>query len=99
MTKARAVVFLGPRKVELQEVELPEVGDEEVFVTTSFSGISGGTEMLAYRGEIDPHMPVDEVIDSLEGAFSYPFRYGYSCVGVVERSRSALPEGTRVFAF
>ncbi|MDQ4027037.1 MAG: zinc-binding alcohol dehydrogenase [Actinomycetota bacterium] len=99
MTKARAVVFLAPRSVELQEVELPEVGEEEVFVTTSFSGISGGTEMLAYRGEIDPHMPVDEVIDSLEGSFSYPFRYGYSCVGVVERSRSALPEGTRVFAF
>jgi 2-desacetyl-2-hydroxyethyl bacteriochlorophyllide A dehydrogenase len=99
MTKARAVVFLAPRRVELQEVELPEVGEQEVFVTTSFSGISGGTEMLAYRGEIDPHMPVDEVIDSLEGSFSYPFRYGYSCVGVVERSRSALPEGTRVFAF
>lgn len=99
MTKARAVVFLGPRKVGLQEVELPELDEDEVFVTTRFSGISGGTEMLAYRGEIDPHMPVDEVIDSLGGSFAYPFRYGYSCVGVVERSRSPIPQGTLVFAF
>jgi 2-desacetyl-2-hydroxyethyl bacteriochlorophyllide A dehydrogenase len=99
MTKARAVIFLGPRKVELQEVELPELDEDEVFVTTSFSGISGGTEMLAYRGEIDPIMPVDEVIDSLGGSFAYPFRYGYSCVGVVERSRSLIPQGTLVFAF
>jgi 2-desacetyl-2-hydroxyethyl bacteriochlorophyllide A dehydrogenase len=99
MTKARAVVFLAPRKVELQEFELPEVGDDEVFVRTSYSGISGGTEMLAYRGEIDPHMSVDETIDSLGGSFAYPFRYGYSCVGVVERSRSSIAQGTLVFAF
>jgi 2-desacetyl-2-hydroxyethyl bacteriochlorophyllide A dehydrogenase len=99
MTKARALVFLAPRKVELQEVELPEIGADEVVVTTSFSGISGGTEMLAYRGEIDPHMPVDEAIGSLGGSFAYPFRYGYSCVGTVERSRSSISQGTLVFAF
>jgi 2-desacetyl-2-hydroxyethyl bacteriochlorophyllide A dehydrogenase len=99
MRKARAVVFLAPRRVGIREVELPEIGDGEVFVATSLSGISGGTEMLAYRGEIDPHMPVDEVIDSLGGSFAYPFRYGYGCVGAVERSRSSVLEGSLVFAF
>ena len=70
-----------------------------MLVRTSFSGISAGTEMLAYRGELDPNLPVDETIGALGGTFQYPFRYGYSCVGVVEESRSELPEGALVFAF
>ncbi len=63
------------------------------------SGISGGTEMLAYRGELDPEVAVDETIGALGGTFRYPFRYGYSCVGVVEKSRAGLEKGTLVFAF
>ena len=49
--------------------------------------------------ELDPELAVDETIGALGGTFRYPFRYGYSCVGVVEESRSALTEGTVVFAF
>jgi threonine dehydrogenase-like Zn-dependent dehydrogenase len=64
------------------------------------SGISGGTEMLAYRGQLDPELAVDETIGVLGGTFTYPFRYGYSCVGVVEESRADdLAEGSLVFAF
>ena len=74
-------------------------GRGEVLVRTLFSGISSGTETLAYRGEIDPGVALDEGISSLEGSFSYPFRYGYSCVGVVERSCTDVPEGSLVFAF
>ena len=70
-----------------------------MLVRTLVSGISGGTEMLAYRGELDPGLPVDETIGTLGGTFRYPFRYGYSCVGVVEESRSDLEEGAMVFAF
>ena len=79
--------------------ELPPLQDGHVLVRTIVSGISGGTEMLAYRGELDPALPVDETIGALGGTFRYPFRYGYSCVGVVEESRSDLEEGTIVFAF
>ncbi len=79
--------------------DVPPVGEGEVLVRTSFSGISAGTEMLAYRGELDPELPVDETIGALGGTFRYPFRYGYSCVGVVEESRSELQEGGLVFAF
>lgn len=64
-----------------------------------FSGISSGTEMLAYRGELDPTVALDEGIRSLEGTFSYPFHFGYSCVGRVERSDASIPTGALVFAF
>src|SRR5436305_8554556 len=59
--------------------------------TTHFSGISGGRELLAYRGEIDPVVPLDDRIESLDGTFTYPFRYGYACVGEAD--------GQLVFAF
>ena len=63
------------------------------------SGISTGTELLAYRGELDPSLVTDERLAGLEGTFTYPFRYGYSAVGVVEESAADLPVGTLVFAF
>jgi 2-desacetyl-2-hydroxyethyl bacteriochlorophyllide A dehydrogenase len=97
---ADAVVFSAPRNVDVVAVPVPAPGDGEVQVRTSFSGISSGTEMLLYRGEVDPEMPLDERIGALGGTFSYPCRYGYSCVGTVERSRAAsIAEGALVFAF
>ena len=94
-----AVRFTSPRKVELVEVDVPAPAPGEVLVRTLFSGISSGTEMLAYRGEIDPDSSLDESISSLSGSFRYPFAYGYSCVGVVMESRGALERGAMVFAF
>jgi 2-desacetyl-2-hydroxyethyl bacteriochlorophyllide A dehydrogenase len=96
---ATAVSFEAPRRVELVGVDVPAPGPGEVVVRTLWSGISGGTEMLAYRGEIDPLLPLDEAIGALAGTFAFPFRYGYSCVGRVERSESASDEGRTVFAF
>jgi 2-desacetyl-2-hydroxyethyl bacteriochlorophyllide A dehydrogenase len=97
--KARAVHFVAPRQVELREVELPEVSGHRVLVATEFSGISGGTEMLAYRGEVDPDLPLDETLSALAGTFTYPFRYGYAAVGRVLRPAGSLHEGELVFAF
>jgi 2-desacetyl-2-hydroxyethyl bacteriochlorophyllide A dehydrogenase len=97
--KARAVVFEAPRRVRVRPVDLSAPGDGEMLVRTLWSGISAGTEMLAYRGEIDPALPLDETIGALAGSFAYPFRYGYSCVGRVERSRADVPDGQLVFAF
>ena len=51
---------------------------------TLLSAISPGTELLVYRGQFPAGIPLDNSIPSLEGAFAYPFRYGYSCVGRVE---------------
>ena len=97
--KARAVRFVAPRAVEAGEVDVREPRDGELLVRAAFSGISGGTELLAYRGELDPDLPRDETLRSLGGTFAYPFEYGYSAVGVVEQSRASVGEGERVFAF
>jgi 2-desacetyl-2-hydroxyethyl bacteriochlorophyllide A dehydrogenase len=98
--EGHALRFVAPGRVEIQRVEVrpPEVG--EILVRTRWSGISGGTELLAYRGELDETLELDETIASLRGTFRYPFAYGYSCVGEVERSIPDGPgEGTTVFAF
>src|SRR5262249_53993542 len=65
----------------------------EVLVRTVCSGISGGTERLVYRGEIPAELALDDTIDALGGTFSYPFAYGYACVG------EAAESGQTVFAF
>jgi 2-desacetyl-2-hydroxyethyl bacteriochlorophyllide A dehydrogenase len=96
---ARAVVFEAPRQVVIRRVDVPSPGDGDVLMRTLWSGISAGTEMLAYRGEIDPALPLDETIGALSGSFGFPFRYGYSCVGRVEATRHGIPDGQLVFAF
>jgi 2-desacetyl-2-hydroxyethyl bacteriochlorophyllide A dehydrogenase len=97
--KATAVSFAAARRVELVSVDVPAPAEGEVAVRTLWSGISGGTETLAYRGQVAPDLPLDEVIGALGGTFAFPFRYGYSCVGRVERSGARLEEGRLVFAF
>jgi 2-desacetyl-2-hydroxyethyl bacteriochlorophyllide A dehydrogenase len=97
--RAETVRFVAPYVVELAEVAVPQSRAGEVLVRAEFSGISGGTELLAYRGELDPGLPRDETLGALAGRFEYPFSYGYSVVGTVEDSRSNVREGERVFAF
>lgn len=96
---ASGVWFVAPREVEIRSTPLPPLGDGQVLVRTLFSGISAGTEMLAYRGEIDAETALDDTIGTLGGTFQYPFQYGYSCVGHVEESSGSLPTGELVFAF
>ena len=90
---ARALFHTAPRCVDIKEVPEPRPGAGEVLVHTLCSGISGGTERLVYRGEVPADMVLDDTIDSLGGTFSYPFAYGYACVGEVAES------GRVVFAF
>jgi 2-desacetyl-2-hydroxyethyl bacteriochlorophyllide A dehydrogenase len=97
--QALRLLFVAPRQVELAPVDLPEPGPGRLLVRTRYSGISTGTELLGYRGLLDPDLPIDERIGALGGTFHYPFPYGYSCVGQVERSAGSIPPGTLVFAF
>ena len=90
---ARALFHTAPRRVEIRELPTPQPSAGEVVVSTLFSGISGGTERLVYRGEVAEGLALDDTIDALGGTFRYPFRYGYACVGEVSDS------GRRVFAF
>ena len=90
---ARALFHTAPRRVEIRELPTPRPAAGEVLVRTTRSGISGGTERLVYRGEVPADFALDDTIDALTGTFSYPFAYGYACVGEVAQS------GQQVFAF
>src|SRR5215467_217644 len=90
---ARALFHTAPRCVEIRELPTPRPASGEVIVNTLCSGISSGTERLVYRGEVASDLALDDTIGALGGAFSYPFAYGYACVGEVEGS------GQAVFAF
>ncbi len=97
--RALRLLFVGPGQVALTPVDLPEPGPGRLLVRTRYSGISTGTELLGYRGLLDPDLAIDERIGSLGGTFRYPFPYGYSCVGEVEQSAGSVVPGTLVFAF
>jgi threonine dehydrogenase-like Zn-dependent dehydrogenase len=90
---ARALFHTAPGRVEIRPVPGPQPGAGEVLVRTRYSGISGGTERLVYRGEVPADLALDDTIAALGGTFSYPFAYGYACVGEVAES------GQLVFAF
>ena len=90
---SRALFHTAPRCVEIRELPTPRPAAGEVLVRTLCSGMSSGTERLVYRGEIPAELALDDTIGALGGAFSYPFAYGYACVGEVAES------GQTVFAF
>ncbi|GAA0212323.1 zinc-binding alcohol dehydrogenase [Halobaculum roseum] len=79
----RTVYFTGPREVTVREMDVPDPGPGELVVEATASAISPGTELLLYRGEMNPETAVDETLPSLSGSLSYPFPYGYSTVGTV----------------
>lgn len=101
MTK-RALYFTGPRSVEIREHPVPDPGDEEVLVRTERSGVSPGTELLVYRDEVSSEVATDEIINTLDGTFSYPLQYGYATVGRVAAVGDAVGDdllGRRAFVF
>ncbi len=46
----KVMVYEGPRRITLTEVEEPPLSEGQVRIQTLFSGISHGTEMAVYRG-------------------------------------------------
>jgi 2-desacetyl-2-hydroxyethyl bacteriochlorophyllide A dehydrogenase len=101
-SSAKALYFVAPQHVDIQEIPLSELGPNEVRVRTLVSAISPGTEMLFYRGQVPDRMSADSSIAGMTGAAHYPLRYGYSCVGEVEAVGTQVSDtwlGRRAFAF
>ena len=100
-----SVWFEGPRRVAVRRGPVPEPGSGEARVRTSVSAISTGTELAAWRGDLDPALPRDETLGAhTGGSFRFPFPYGYASVGRVDALGSDAPAdapapGSRVFAF
>src|SRR5581483_11805988 len=96
---ATALWWTAPRRGELRPEPLPPPGPGEVVVQAIASGISAGTELLVYRGEVPPDLPLD--LPTLAGSFRYPIKYGYASVGRVAAVGVAVRDrapGDLVFA-
>ncbi|MEJ2730267.1 MAG: zinc-binding alcohol dehydrogenase [Deltaproteobacteria bacterium] len=100
--KRTSVIFEKPYAVVLQTESFGEPAAGEVLVKTKFSAISPGSELLVYRGEFPPRLPVDGEIKALSEPFQYPIKYGYISVGEVVAVSSAVSKAWRdrpVFCF
>ena len=78
-----SVIFKNPYEIELRRDTLPSSREGEVIIKTHMSAISAGTEMLVYRGQFPPTLPVDDNIKALTHKFEYPLKYGYTSIGHV----------------
>jgi threonine dehydrogenase-like Zn-dependent dehydrogenase len=87
---AQAFWLRTPGCGEIRPVPLPEPGRGDVLVRTLRSGVSRGTETLAFRGGAPPRAPFQE------GEFPGPVKYGYLNVGAVEEGPPEL-RGRTVF--
>ena len=94
--QARACWLVQAGRAELRTQTLHEPADGEVLVRTLHSGISRGTEMLVFRGEVPASEHQRMRAPFQQGDFPGPLTYGYSSVGVVEEGPPAL-RGRAVF--
>ena len=86
---ANAIVFDAPRTLSVQSLELCVMGDTDVEVEVSFTGISTGTERLLWDGTMPPFP-----------GLGYPLVPGYETVGTVVRAGpqvTVLAVGDSVF--
>ena len=83
MNTRKAVYFLAPCQVAVQEEKLPTLETGQARVKTHLSAISSGTESLIYRGQFPENLEVDPNIPALAGKFRYPLKYGYCAVGQI----------------
>lgn len=97
---ARSLWFEGPRRIAFRETPVPAPAAGEIQVRSLCSAISHGTELLVYRGQVAPELPLDIGLTTMEGSFGFPIKYGYANVGEVEAVGSevmTLQPGDRVF--
>ncbi|GII97376.1 zinc-dependent alcohol dehydrogenase [Sinosporangium siamense] len=93
--KSLYVEFPGPHTVKVAREDIGSPGDGEVLCRSTLSLISPGTELACLRGDFDPGSNWEEWVQ-------YPFRPGYSMVGVVEevgRGVTGLRPGDRIQSY
>ncbi len=86
---ARSLWFRRPKEIEFREEEVEPPKGDEMLVQALYSGISHGTEMLVYRGEVPRDLELDASLTTIKGSFRFPIKYGYSSVGKVVELGSA----------
>lgn len=81
---ALALWFPAAGSCQLRTELLPKPSANEVVVRTLFSGISRGTEKLVFAGKVPDSEAERMRGPNMGGNFSFPVKYGYSAVGIVE---------------
>lgn len=81
---AQAFWATAPHRGEIREVALPVPRDDEVLVRTRYSAISRGTESLVFAGAVPASEHQRMRAPYQDGEFTFPVKYGYINVGVVE---------------
>src|SRR3954470_6734337 len=93
---ARAFWLRSPGEGEIREAPLPAPREDEVLVSSLYSGVSRGTETLVFRGGVPESQYAAMRAPFQEGDFTGPGKYGYLSVGVVEEGPAAV-KGRTVF--
>lgn len=93
---AQAFWITGVGQGEIRSVELPRLRNDQVQVSTLFTGISRGTEYLVFNGLVPNSEHQRMQAPFQDGEFSFPVKYGYINVGKVEQGPTAL-QGRKVF--
>jgi 2-desacetyl-2-hydroxyethyl bacteriochlorophyllide A dehydrogenase len=94
-----SVWFPRARAVELRHESVAGPGPGEIRVHAVASGLSHGTEMLVYRGQIPRGLALD--LPTLAGSYDFPIKFGYASVGrvvAVGDGVTGLAPGDGVFA-
>ncbi len=87
---AQACWLVEPGRAELRDENVPVPTAEQVCVRTLHSGISRGTEVMVFRGEVPSTEYARMRAPFQTGDFPGPVKYGYSSVGVVEEGPADL---------
>lgn len=96
MNTSTAFWINGKQTGELRTLPLPPPKEGEVQVRTLYSGISRGTETLVFSGNVPASEYARMRAPFQEGEFSFPVKYGYINVGIVEQGPAELA-GKHVF--
>ncbi len=94
---ARALWHVAPGRCELREERVRIPAADELQIRTLASGVSRGTERLVHHGRVPPSQHAVMRCPMQEGELSFPVKYGYAAVGLVEQGPAEWI-GRRVFA-
>jgi len=95
---AGSVWFPRAREVEIRSETVGAPGVGEVRIRAIASGLSHGTEMLVFRGQVPANLALD--LPTLAGSYGFPIKFGYASVGqviAVGAGVAGLAPGDRVF--
>jgi len=80
-----SIWHINKNETKLVKSELPLTSNEnKVFVKSTFSMVSTGTERLVINGRVPKAIEKKMQVPYMEGTFNFPLKYGYALAGLTE---------------